>query len=54
VIGDAAENIGEPGLRIDAVEFGCLNQRVGNGGSLGCPWLVCLSYTNRRFSTALQ
>jgi len=33
VIGDTTEDIGQPRLRIDAVEFGCLNQRVGNGDS---------------------
>ena len=32
VVGDAAEDIGEPGLRIDVVELGCLNPCVGNGG----------------------
>jgi hypothetical protein len=31
MISDAGQRIGEPGLRINAVEFGCLNQRVGNG-----------------------
>jgi len=34
VVSDAAKHIGEPGLRIDAIQFGCLHQRVGNGGSL--------------------
>ncbi len=28
--GDAAESIGEPSLRIDAVELGRFDQRVGN------------------------
>ena len=32
VVGDAAENIGKPCLRIDTVEFGRLNQCVGDGG----------------------
>lgn len=32
VIGDAGEDICEPGLRINAVEFSGLDQRVGNGG----------------------
>ena len=31
VIGDAAKNIGEPGLRVDTIELGCFDQRVGNG-----------------------
>ena len=31
VVGDAAEHIGEPGLRIDAVQLGALNQGIGNG-----------------------
>jgi len=31
VIGDAAENIGEPSLRIDAVQLGGLDQRIGDG-----------------------
>ena len=29
VIGDAAEHIGEPGLRVDAIELRCLDQGVG-------------------------
>ncbi len=32
VIRDAVKNVGEPGLRIDAVEFGRFDQRVGDGG----------------------
>jgi hypothetical protein len=28
MIGDTAQHIGEPGLRIDAVEFGRGNQRI--------------------------
>ena len=32
MVGDTAEDIGEPGLRIDAVEFSCFNQCVSNGG----------------------
>ena len=31
VIGDAAQNICEPALWVNAVQLGCLNQRVGNG-----------------------
>ena len=32
MVGNAAENVGEPGLRIDAVELCGFNQRVGNVG----------------------
>ena len=32
---DAGENVGEAGLRIDVVEFGGLDQRVHDDGSLG-------------------
>ncbi len=35
VIGNAAENIGLPGLRINAVQLGGFNQRIGDGGSFG-------------------
>ena len=31
MVGDAAENIGQPSLWIDVIEFGRLNERVGNG-----------------------
>jgi hypothetical protein len=31
---DAAEDVGEPGLRIDAVQFGGLNEREHGGGAL--------------------
>ena len=31
VVGNAAENIGEPGLRINAIEFGGFDEGVGNG-----------------------
>jgi hypothetical protein len=31
VIGDATEHIGQPGLGIDAVELGGLDQGVGDG-----------------------
>jgi hypothetical protein len=34
VIGDAGEHIGEPGLRVDVVELGGLDQRVEDGGAL--------------------
>ena len=32
VVGDAFEDLGEPGLRIDVVEPGGLDQGVGDGG----------------------
>ena len=32
VLGDAAQNVGEPGLGIDTVEFRRFDQRVGDGG----------------------
>ena len=31
VIGDAAENVGQPGLRIDSVELSGFDQGIGNG-----------------------
>jgi len=31
VLGDAAKDIGSPGLWIDTIELCCLNERVGNG-----------------------
>jgi hypothetical protein len=34
MIGDAAQHIGEPGLGIDAVEFGSGNQRIDCGCAL--------------------
>jgi hypothetical protein len=34
LIGDAAQHIGEPGLRIDGVEFGRGNQGIDRGGAL--------------------
>jgi len=34
VIGDAAQDVGEPGLGIDAVEFGGTDQRVDRRGAL--------------------
>ncbi len=34
VVGDAAENVGQPGLWIDAVELGGLNQGIGDGADL--------------------
>ena len=33
VIGDAGEHIGEVVLRVEAVEFGALDQRVERGGA---------------------
>jgi len=35
VISDAAEDIGEPGLRIDAIELCRFDQRIGDGGGSG-------------------
>jgi hypothetical protein len=32
VIGDARQYVGEPGLRVDVVELGRLNQRQHDGG----------------------
>jgi hypothetical protein len=34
VIGDAAEDVGEPGLRVDCVELGGLDEGVGDGCGL--------------------
>jgi len=34
VVGNAGENVGEPGLRIDAIELGRFDQRIGDGGRL--------------------
>lgn len=34
MIGDAGEDIGEPGLRIDIVELGGLDEGVDDGGAL--------------------
>lgn len=34
MISDACEDIGEPGLRIDIIELGGLDQRVDDGGTL--------------------
>ena len=34
MVGDTAEHIGEPGLRVDAVEFRRLDQGVGDGRRL--------------------
>jgi hypothetical protein len=34
VVGDAAEHIGEPGVRVDAIEFRRLDQGVGDGRRL--------------------
>jgi hypothetical protein len=31
MVGDTGKYISQPGLRINAVELGCLDQRVGNG-----------------------
>jgi hypothetical protein len=32
VVGNGAENIGQPCLRIDAIQFGGFDQRTGDGG----------------------
>ena len=32
MVGDAAEHIGEPGLRVDAIEFCRFDHGVGDGG----------------------
>ena len=34
MIGDAGEHVGEPGLRIDVVELGRVDQRVHDRGAL--------------------
>jgi hypothetical protein len=34
VVGDPAQHLGEPGLRIDPVQLGGLEQRVDDGGRL--------------------
>jgi hypothetical protein len=33
-VGDASEDVGEPGLRIDIVELGCGNQTKSEGRAL--------------------
>jgi len=37
MIGDAAEHVGEPSLRIDAVQLGGLDQREHRGGPFPAP-----------------
>ena len=34
VVGDAAQYVGEPGLRIDVVEFRCADESVDSRGAL--------------------
>jgi len=34
LVGDAAENVSEPSLRIDAIELGGFDQGIGDGGRL--------------------
>jgi hypothetical protein len=34
MIGDAGENVGEPGLRVDAVELGGLDERIHHSGTV--------------------
>jgi hypothetical protein len=35
VVGDALEDIGEPGLGINIIELGGLDQRIGDCGGFG-------------------
>jgi hypothetical protein len=35
VVGDAAEHIGQPGMRINAVQLDGLDQRIGDGSGFG-------------------
>jgi hypothetical protein len=35
VVGNAAENIGQPCLRVDTVQLGGFDQRKGDGGGFG-------------------
>jgi hypothetical protein len=37
MIGDAAEHVGEPGLRIDVIQLGGLDQREHRGGPFPSP-----------------
>jgi len=37
ITGDAAEHVGEPSLRIDAVQLGGLDQREHRGGTFPTP-----------------
>ena len=34
-VGDSGEDVGEPSLRVDGVEFGGLDERVHEGGPFG-------------------
>ncbi len=38
VVGDAAKNVSEPGLRIDVVELGGFDQGIGDGGGFTASW----------------
>ena len=38
VVGDAGEDVGEPGLGIDTVELGGFDQGIGDGGRLSAPF----------------
>jgi hypothetical protein len=40
VVGNATKNIGQPRLRIDTIELGRFDQRVGNVGSRGSAAIV--------------
>ncbi len=37
MVGDAGENIAQPSLRIDTIELGGFDQRVGNGSRFSAP-----------------
>ncbi len=41
VVGDAGEGIGEPGLRVDAVELGGFDEGVGDGGGAAAGERAC-------------
>jgi hypothetical protein len=44
VVGDTAENISQPSLRIDAIELGRFDQRLGKAVQTGRKpnWHLCL------------
>ena len=53
VIGQARQHVGEPGLRVDVVELGGLDQRVDRGGAAtaGLKGLSPMSASNLRAAT---
>ncbi len=53
MVGDARENVGQPGLRIDIVEPGGLNQRVEEGSTF-TPAIraACINRAMRFFAMA--